>query len=166
MPNICLSNKIQIMSKQYVWLYAPNIWPNVLRFNQHGEIFLQSILRRSMCCLTLMQQATGSVLISKGYISMCHLTLECQATGSILRSNVLCEWHLTINGSLFCAIIFWYPWREDCTQPTYATCEYLVGKDILWNLDSEYLRFIRHKIILIRRCLKSEGFILRVKSCT
>ena len=66
MPNICLSNKIQIMSKQYIWLYAPNIWPNVLWFNQHGEIFLQSILRRSMCCLTLMQQAAGSVLISKG----------------------------------------------------------------------------------------------------
>ena len=60
----------------------------------------------------------------------------------------------------FRAIIFCYPWNKNCAQPTFATCEYLVGKDILWNLDSEYLRSVRHKIMQIRWFLQKSGIYM------
>ena len=167
-PNICLSN-IWLCAPEYMALCPFNIWPCAPQYMSKQYMALCPpiyALCPSFCnvvkryVLSNLDATSHWISAYLKRISTCRLTLKCQATGSILLSKVLCECDLTINRSLFSCNYFCFVIPEARTVPNpHTTFEYLVGKDILWNLDSEYLRSIRHKKMLIKWENKSEGVI-------
>ena len=133
MPNICLSNK---------WLYAPNKCGLVSLWSSRpvgDDIFLQSILRgsqKSLCCLTLMRQATASVLISR--IRMRCLTLRHQATGSMLLES---SQNICVNVIIYCQwkLIFMH------VQANFGKMCVILEVIVIYS-SQIYLRYIRHNI--------------------